>query len=357
MNLLPAIPKNKRPIIIAGPCSAETEEQLYNTCIQLAQSKQVDVLRAGIWKPRTRPGHFEGVGEVGLQWLQKIKQETGLPVTIEVANAKHAALALEYGIDMLWIGSRTTTNPFSVQEIAEALKGVQIPVLVKNPPNPDLGLWAGAIERFYKCGIQQIGALHRGFSTYKKSMYRNPPQWEIPIELKRELPNIQLLCDPSHIAGRRDLIPDLSQYACELHFDGLMIETHHAPAAAWSDAKQQLTPQALFNLLQNLVVPKASLNQQQDQSKLKVLRENINKIDQELLELLASRMEVSKAIGCFKRQNNLAILQQKRWSNLLENRITEGQELGLSEAFLKKYLDALHQESIQQQHQIPVLKN
>lgn len=354
MELLPVIKKKNAPVIIAGPCSAETEDQLRQTCLQLAASGNVDALRAGIWKPRTRPGYFEGVGEIGLKWLQQIKQETNLPVTVEVANSKHVELALKHEVDILWIGSRTTTNPFSVQEIAETLRGVDIPVLVKNPPNPDLGLWIGAIERFYKNGLQQIGAIHRGFSSYQKSIYRNIPLWEIPIELKKELPTIQLICDPSHIGGHQEYIAKISQYAYELNVDGLMIETHQNPAEAWSDAQQQVTPIQLNEILARLTIPTKELSDQKKQLTLQSLRENINKIDHELLELLVSRMEVSKEIGLFKRQNNLAILQQDRWINILDSRIETGKHLGLSEAFLKKYLDALHQESIHHQHNIPI---
>jgi len=354
MELLPVIKKKNSPITIAGPCSAETEEQLQQTCFQLAASGKVDVLRAGIWKPRTRPGHFEGVGEIGLNWLQQIKKEVNLPITVEVANSKHVEQALKYGVDILWIGARTTTNPFSIQEIADALRGVQIPILVKNSPSPDLGLWIGAIERFYKSGLQQIGAIHRGFSSYQKSTYRNTPLWEIPIELKKELPEIQLFCDPSHIGGNRDLIAPVSQYAYELNFDGLMIESHQNPDEAWSDARQQITPERLVELLSHLVIPRKELSRQKEQITLELLRENINRIDDVLLELLMSRMEVSKEIGIFKRQNNLSILQQDRWINILESRIKTGKHLGLSELFLKKYLEALHQESIHHQHNVSI---
>lgn len=350
MELSPVIRKKNGPIIIAGPCSAETEEQLYKTCLQLAASNQVDVLRAGIWKPRTRPGYFEGVGTIGLDWLQRVKRETKLPVTVEVANANHVEEALKYEVDILWIGARTTSNPFSIQEIAEALKGVSIPILVKNPLSPDLGLWMGAIERLYKSGLQQVGAIHRGFSCYQKSMYRNKPLWEIPIALKKELPNIQLLCDPSHIGGQKDYIAKISQYAYNLNFDGLMIETHRNPDEAWSDAKQQVTPKALSTILSNLVIPTQELSKKEDRITLQLLRENINKIDDTLLELLASRMDISKEIGEFKHKKNLSILQQNRWTNLFESRVEAGKQLDLSEAFLKKYLEVLHQESIRHQH-------
>lgn len=348
MQLQAAIPIHNRPITIAGPCSAETEAQLTKTCLALAASNKVDVLRAGIWKPRTRPGNFEGIGSQGLAWFQHIKQQTQLPIMVEVANAKHVYEALRYGVDLLWIGARTTANPFSVQEIADALRGVDIPVLVKNPINPDLGLWIGALERMYNSGITRLAALHRGFSKYGASTYRNLPQWEIPIELKRQLPNIQLICDPSHIAGNSELVPEIAQYACDLHFDGLMIETHHNPQEAWSDAKQQLSPNQLIELLDTLIIPDASVSQQQ-QSTLDCLRQNINDIDHTLIELLASRMEVSKQIGAFKRSNQLTILQQQRWHNILETRIQKGKNLGLSEVFLTKYLEAVHQESIDQQ--------
>ncbi|WMX15777.1 chorismate mutase [Aureispira sp. CCB-E] len=352
MKLLPIIKKKNSPTIIAGPCSAETKEQLYQTCMQLAALGTVDILRAGIWKPRTRPGHFEGVGEIGLQWLQEVKQATHLPTTIEVATAKHVELALKYEVDILWVGSRTTTNPFSVQEIASALKGVDIPVLVKNPPSPDLGLWMGAIERFYKSGLPQIAAVHRGFSSHQKSIYRNKPLWEIPIALKKELPQIELFCDPSHIGGNRDLIASIAQYAYELNFDGLMIETHQQPDAAWSDAQQQVTPEQLDHILSELKVPLKELSNPNEQRTLDLLRENINKIDDALLELLVSRMEVSKEIGLFKQKNNLSILQQQRWGSLLDSRVKTGKHLGLSERFLKKYLEALHQESIKHQHKV-----
>ena len=342
------------PLFIAGPCSAETENQVLDIAHQLKDS-DATVFRAGIWKPRTRPGNFEGVGSLALQWMKKVKEETGILTTTEVANANHVDLALKNEIDILWIGARTTVSPFIVQEIAEALRGTKKIVLIKNPVNPDLSLWMGAIERFYSSNIKNIGAIHRGFSTYEKTKYRNNPEWQIAIDLQRKLPDLPLILDPSHIAGRRDLIFDLCQTALDLNYDGLMIETHNDPDNAWSDSKQQITPKNLKELTKNLTVRRITNNDEVYLDNLDSLRAQINVIDNQLINTLGNRMKVAEKIGLLKKKNNVAVLQSKRWNEILGNMILEGEEKNLSEEFILKVFKAIHQESIN--HQENILKN
>ncbi len=334
----------QRPIVIAGPCSAETEEQTLTTARQLAQNG-IKIFRAGIWKPRTKPGGFEGIGVEGLQWLRRVKNETGMYVATEVATAKHVYEALKYGIDVLWIGARTTANPFAVQEIADALRGVDIPILIKNPVNPDIELWMGAIERIYNAGLHQLAAVHRGFSSYDKKVYRNQPQWHIPIELHRRLPNLPLFCDPSHIGGKRELIAPLSQQAMDLQFDGLIIESHCAPDNAWSDKAQQLSPEVLDVILRKLVLREMK----QTTEDLVDLRREIDSIDNELLELLAKRMRISSEIGTYKKEHGIAVLQTGRYNEILEKRIASGERLGMSREFMRTFLEAIHEESVRVQ--------
>lgn len=340
-----------QPLLISGPCSAETQQQVLTIAHQLKKTNTT-VLRAGIWKPRTRPGNFEGVGEMGLKWLQQAKKETGLLTATEVANPNHVALALQYDVDILWIGARTTVSPFSVQEIAQALRGVSKIVLVKNPVNPDLALWIGAIERIYEAGIKNIGAIHRGFSTYEKSPYRNNPQWQIPIDLKQKFPNIPLLIDPSHIGGQRDLIFDLCQTALDLNYDGFMIESHHQPDNAWSDAKQQITPEQLSNIMNQLVVREKNATKDDYLNTLQILRSKIDQTDTQLLQLLGSRMQIAKEIGKLKKDNNVAILQSTRWDQILKTMIHLGKQNNLSESFVTNLFKAIHQESIAQQEKV-----
>lgn len=344
--LLPGVDP-KRPLIISGPCSAESEEQVMETARQLSKLG-VKILRVGIWKPRTKPGGFEGVGEVGLPWLKRVKDELGMYTAVEIANAKHAKAALDGGVDMLWVGARTSANPFSVQEIADALKGVDIPVLVKNPVNPDLDLWIGAIERLYNAGIRRLGAIHRGFSTYDQKIYRNLPQWHIPIELHRQLPGLPLICDPSHIGGKRELIGPLSQQAMDLNFDGLIIESHCTPDKAWSDAAQQITPDVLGLILETLIIRDVT----QTTESLTVLRRQIDELDNNLLELLARRMRVSKEIGIYKKEHNMSILQTQRYDEILQNRISQAKQMGMDEDFMKTVLVAIHEESVRHQMEI-----
>lgn len=334
----------KRPIIIAGPCSAESEAQVLETARGLA-SKGVKLFRAGIWKPRTKPGGFEGVGAPGLQWLKKVKEETGMYVSTEVATKAHVEEALKAGIDLLWIGARTTVNPFAVQEIADALKGVDIPVLIKNPVNPDLELWIGAIERIYGAGIRRIGVIHRGFSSYDKKMYRNLPLWHIPIELRRRMPELPIFCDPSHIGGKRELIAPLCQQAMDLSFDGLIVESHCNPDCALSDASQQITPDVLDYVLNLLVIR----NETQTTENLSQLRGQIDTIDEQLLELLAKRMRISREIGVYKKEHNMPILQSPRYSEILEKRSNMGKSMDLSAEFVKEILKEIHEESVRQQ--------
>lgn len=343
---------NKKPFIISGPCSAETEDQVMTTAILLSKTNKVDVLRAGIWKPRTRPNSFEGIGTQGLEWLKKASKETGLPVTTEVANAHHVEECLKAGIDMLWIGARTTVNPFAVQEIADALQGVRIPVMIKNPINPDLGLWMGAIERIYRSGIREITAIHRGFSSANKSKYRNKPMWEIPIALKAEFPNLPIVCDPSHIGGRRDLISPISQRAFDLGFTGLMIESHVTPDDAWSDAKQQITPTVLAAVLSNLEIKNKEIENPEFNHQLEVLRTDIDELDEELLRILGKRMALVKEIGLNKKKFNITPLQVERWKEILDTRTKIGSEINLSTSFINKLFNAIHNESLDKQTKI-----
>lgn len=341
--LLPGVDA-KRPLIISGPCSAETEEQVMATAVAL-QKIGVKIYRAGVWKPRTKPGGFEGVGTEALTWLKRVKSELGMYTAVEVANAKHVQEALANDVDILWIGARTTANPFSVQEIADSLVGTDIPVLIKNPVNPDLDLWIGAIERIYNAGIHRIGAIHRGFSSSDKKVYRNLPQWHIPIELHRQLPNLPIICDPSHIGGKRELIASISQQAMDLNFDGLIIESHCTPDKAWSDASQQITPEVLQLILDTLVIRETN----QTTENLTVLRRQIDILDNDLLELLAKRMRVSKEIGTYKKEHNMPILQAQRYDEILKNRIGQAEKMGMDGEFMKTVLMAIHEESIRQQ--------
>jgi chorismate mutase len=342
----------KQPLVIAGPCSAETELQVLETAIRLAKTGKVDMLRAGIWKPRTKPGQFEGVGAAGLPWLQKAREITGLPFTVEVATARHVEESLKHGADILWIGARTTVNPFSVQEVADALKGVDIPVFVKNPVNPDLELWIGAVERMQKAGITRLAVVHRGFSNYGNTEYRNAPMWHLPIELKRRMPEMPIICDPSHICGRRDILLDIAQKAVDLDYDGIMLESHIDPDKAWSDAKQQITPEALGELVDKIVWRHETTQQEEFQNALAALREQINHIDDEILTLLGNRMKVSEKIGIYKKENNIIILQTNRWNEILEKSIRKGDKLGLTKDFILKFLDAVHLESINRQNRV-----
>lgn len=343
---------NKRPLIISGPCSAETEAQVLETADRLKATGKVDMLRAGIWKPRTRPGSFEGIGTKGLPWLQQAKRNTGLPITVEVATGKQVEDALHFDVDVLWIGARTTVNPFSVQEVADALRGVNVPVLIKNPINPDLELWTGAVERVAKAGVSNIGLIHRGFSSYGNTEYRNAPMWHMVIEMKRRNPDMILINDPSHICGRRDILADVAQKAIDLDFDGLMIESHIDPDNAWSDAKQQVTPERLSEMLSNIIWRKEDVSSENFHVALDKLREQINQLDDELMLLLGQRMKVADKIGQYKKENNVTILQTNRWNQILERAYSKSDKLGLSREFITKYLDAVHMESINRQNQI-----
>lgn len=342
----------KRPLIISGPCSAETEEQVIETATRLANTGKVDALRAGIWKPRTRPGSFEGIGTKGLPWLLQAKKITGLPTAVEVATAKQVEDALHFDVDILWIGARTTVNPFSVQEVADALKGADVPVLIKNPINPDLELWTGAVERVAKAGINQIGLIHRGFSSYGNTEYRNAPMWHLAIEMKRRNPEMLIINDPSHICGRRDILLDVAQEAINLDFDGLMIESHIDPDNAWSDAKQQITPEVLAQMLEQIIWRKEDISSEEFHATLEKLRQQINQLDDELMLLLSQRMKVAEKIGQYKKENNITILQTKRWNEILERACKKGEKMGLSKEFVTKYLDAVHMESINHQNKV-----
>lgn len=342
------------PLVIAGPCSAETEEQVLKIAHDLKDT-DVSYYRAGIWKPRTRPGNFEGVGALGLKWLQKVKKETGLKTATEVANRAHVELALEHDIDLLWIGARSTVSPFIVQEIADALKGTDKVVLVKNPVNPDLPLWLGAIERLASADIKKLGVIHRGFSTYEKTKYRNNPEWQLAIELQTKFPDLPLINDPSHITGKRDMIFDVSQTALDLNFDGLMIETHFDPDNAWSDAAQQVTPTALVQIMKDLRIRKETDPEADFNNELANLRAKIDVVDNQIIELLGKRMQVADGIGQLKKQKNVAVLQSKRWNEILGKMVLEGEQKGLSEEFILKLFKAIHQESIN--HQEKILKS
>ena len=343
---LPGI-DNKRPIVIAGPCSAETEEQVMNTATQLCK-KGIKIFRAGVWKPRTKPGGFEGVGTLGLPWLKRVQEELGMLVSTEVATPKHVEACLESGIDILWIGARTTANPFAMQELADSLRGVDILVLVKNPVNPDLELWIGALERINGAGVKRMGAIHRGFSTYDKKLYRNLPMWHIPIELRRRIPNLPMFCDPSHIGGRRELIAPLCQQAMDLGFDGLVVESHCNPDAAWSDAAQQVTPEVLDFILDKLVIR----NITQTTESLEALRRQIDEFDNNLLDLLSRRMRVCREIGQYKKEHNMTVVQTERYNEILDKRGAQGVLCGMDADFIKTIFEAIHEESVRQQMDI-----
>ncbi len=345
------IKNSKRPYIIAGPCSAESEEQVINTAKQLAENG-IKVFRAGIWKPRTRPGNFEGIGSKGLEWLKRVKKETGMQVTTEVANTKHVYEALKAGIDILWIGARTSANPFAVQEIADSVTGMNIPIMIKNPINADIDLWIGAIERFQKAGITNIAAIHRGFSSYTKSVFRNEPMWQIPTELRRRMKELPIICDPSHISGRRDLLQKVSQKAMDLNYEGLMIETHINPDKALSDAKQQITPDNLNRLINNLIIRHRNISDSElfdYQDSLEELRTKIDEYDNIIFDYIRKRMDIAKDIGKLKKKSNITILQTERWNQIVENALKKGEELGLSDKFVHILFNAIHQESINQQ--------
>ncbi|MDB4497225.1 bifunctional 3-deoxy-7-phosphoheptulonate synthase/chorismate mutase type II [Flavobacteriaceae bacterium] len=339
------------PLVVAGPCSAETEDQVLKIAHELKDS-DVNYFRAGIWKPRTRPGNFEGVGALGLKWLQKVKAETGMKTATEVANAAHVKLALEHDIDLLWIGARSTVSPFIVQEIADALEGTDKIVLVKNPVNPDLALWLGGIERLYSANIKNLGVIHRGFSTYEKTRYRNNPEWQIAIELQNRFPDLPLICDPSHITGKRDMIFEVSQTALDLNFNGLMIETHVDPDNAWSDAAQQVTPDTLIQMMDDLKIRKETDTEAEYRNSLNTLRTQIDVIDHQLIDILGKRMKIADAIGELKKDKNVAVLQSKRWNEILGKMILEGEQNKLSEEFILRVFKAIHQESINHQEKI-----
>ncbi|NBC58028.1 MAG: 3-deoxy-7-phosphoheptulonate synthase [Bacteroidetes bacterium] len=341
------------PLVIAGPCSAETEKQVLTIAHQLKDT-DTSVMRAGIWKPRTKPGNFEGVGKIGLDWLKKAKAETGLKIATEVANKTHVDMALEADVDVLWIGARSTVSPFIVQDIADALKGTDKIVLVKNPVNPDLPLWLGAVERLHKADIQNLGVIHRGFSTYEKTRYRNNPEWQLAVDLQNEFPDLPLILDPSHIAGKRDIIFDICQTALDLNYDGIMVETHHTPDEAWSDAAQQITPEALDQMTEDLKIRKEHGEAAEFKNKLNTLRTKIDVVDHQIINQLGKRMKIADDIGALKKKNNVAILQTKRWNEVLDKMVNEGQDNGLSEEFVTKFLKAIHQESIAHQHQVLV---
>lgn len=342
----------QKPLLIAGPCSAETEEQVIQTATELA-ANGVKIFRAGIWKPRTKPGGFEGVGVEGLQWLKKVKELTGMYTSTEVATKQHVEAALEAGVDLLWIGARTSANPFAMQEIADALQeaGADVPVLIKNPVNPDLELWIGAMQRIYNAGIKRIGAIHRGFSAYGKHLYRNLPQWHIPIELRRRMPNLPIICDPSHIGGKRELVAPISQQALDMGFDGLIIESHCDPDCAWSDKSQQVTPDVLNFIVNTLVFRDESHTTES----LTLLRQQIDTLDNELLEVLNKRMRVSREIGQYKKEHRMPVLQAGRYDDIIQSRVKLAMEMGMSSDFMKSVLAAIHEESVRQQ--IEILNN
>lgn len=339
------------PLVVSGPCSAETEEQVMQTARALAEIPKVKIFRTGIWKPRTRPGAFEGVGEQGLIWLKRVRKETRLLTAVEVANPAHVEAALKHEVSILWVGARTVVNPFSVQELAESLRGVDIPLMIKNPVNPDINLWMGAIERFNGVGINKMAAIHRGFYFFEKTPYRNAPMWEIPIELKRRLPQLPIFCDPSHICGERTMLQKVAQKALDLEMDGIMIETHPDPDQAWTDANQQITPQALEALIDGLVIRK-TIGSRDFENKLEELRLEIDKIDAELIAILARRMEAVGEIGRYKKDHNITILQIKRWRTVVRERLRMGMNSNLDREFLQKLLEIVHNESIQKQTDI-----
>jgi len=343
--------KDKKPLIISGPCSAESEEQVIETARLLADSK-VKIFRAGIWKPRTRPDTFEGLGSVALPWIKRVKEETGMLTAIEVANVWHLKEALKYGVDIVWVGARTTANPFAVQELADGLRGLDIPVFIKNPINPDIELWIGAFERLNKAGIKKLAAIHRGFSYYGHSPYRNMPQWEIPIELKRRIPELPIITDPSHICGNRDLLFSISQTAMDLDFDGLFIESHYKPETALSDKDQQITPDELKTLLAGLIHRKSEIDNTRQLESLTEYRRQIDHWDTELIRVLRNRMSISEEIGKYKKKENITILQTERWSEILEDRLAKARQLGMSDQFIIQIFKQIHQESISFQNKV-----
>ncbi len=344
----------QRPLVIAGPCSAESEEQVMLTAAGLAATGRVDLFRAGVWKPRTRPDQFEGVGTVGLKWLRQAREEYGLPVAVEVATEKHVYEALKHGVDAVWIGARTSVNPFALQEIASALKGADVMVFVKNPINPDLELWIGAIERISKAGISRIAAIHRGFSSWEKSAFRNQPRWQIPVEMRQRIPDLPMICDPSHMGGDRSFIADLSQKAMDLNYDGLMIESHIEPASALSDSKQQVTPAELTEILDSLVLRSPTSDDPEFLETIEDLRSQIDVYDNLLLDILESRMQVAETIGRYKKEHGITILQSSRWKEIKDNAVDKGVRKGLTPEFIQTFLEAIHQESIT--HQMRVMK-
>ena len=338
---------NERPFVIAGPCSAETEEQVMTTATQLAQ-KGCHIFRAGVWKPRTKPGGFEGNGEMALPWMKRVKEETGMLVSTEVATPEHVELALKYGIDILWVGARTPANPFAMQALADSLRGIDVPVFVKNPVNPDLELWIGAMERINQAGIKRMAAIHRGFSSYDKKIYRNLPMWQIPIELHRRIPELPIICDPSHIGGRRELIAPLCQQAMDLGFEGLIVESHCNPDCAWSDAKQQVTPDVLDYILSLLVIRDETSTTED----IQILRKQIDELDNDLMSLLAKRMRVCREIGQYKKEHNMTVLQANRYNEILEKRGAQGALCGMSADFIAQIFEGIHEESVRQQLEI-----
>lgn len=346
------MPGIDNPLLIAGPCSLETEEQVMTTAKLLAKDKRVFVFRGGVWKPRTRPGTFEGVGSIGLKWLNQVKQETGLPVGTEVANAQHTEEALKAGLDVLWIGARSTASPFVVQEIADVVKGSDTVIMIKNPVNPDAQLWMGAVERIYNAGIKNIVGIHRGFTPFRETKYRNYPNWKTYIELKRLLPNLPVICDPSHIAGKREFLSEISQKAFDMGMDGLMLESHIDPSCALSDAAQQVTPADLAKILDKLVIRYENTNNPDFENHLDVLRNRIDAIDSELLETLASRVGIARQIGQYKKENNVTALQINRWTELMDNRVKIGNELDLNKTFVKILFQLIHEDSVRMQTEI-----
>ena len=355
MNITPIeswFPVTNKPMVISGPCSAESERQMLTTAAQLAETGVVNVFRAGVWKPRTRPNSFEGIGLPALGWVQKVKEEFGFVTAVEVANASHAKACIEYDVDILWIGARTSANPFSVQEIADAIKGIDIPVFVKNPVNPDLQLWIGAMERINQAGVSKLAAIHRGFSSHEHTLYRNIPMWEIPIELMRLYPELNVICDPSHISGSRELLSHVAQKAMDLNMHGIMMESHYNPEVALSDKDQQVTPKMLKAIVDGLVIRTSTTDNQDFVDHLTELRKTIDTIDDEIVEKLAKRMEVAEKIGQYKKDNNVTILQVSRWEEIINKRIKMGDDMGLSEEFMKQLLQIIHKESIRKQTEI-----
>mgnify|MGYP003635160879 FL=1 len=346
------LPQLDNPLLISGPCSLESEEQTLDTAHQLAKDKRVFVFRGGVWKPRTRPGSFEGVGSIGLKWLQKVKKETGLPVGTEVANAQHTEEALNAGLDVLWIGARSTASPFVVQEIADVVKGTDAVIMVKNPVNPDVQLWMGALERLNQAGIKNLVGIHRGFTSFGDSKYRNYPNWKTFIELRRLLPNLPVICDPSHIAGKRELLFEVSQKAFDLGMDGLMIESHRDPSCALSDKEQQVTPAELAKILDKLIIRQATSTNKQFENQLELLRNRIDALDTELMEVLSSRMEIAREIGRYKKENNVTALQISRWTELMNNRIAVGEKLNLNRTFVQILFQLIHEDSVRMQTEI-----